>query len=81
MVASAEGFVVPVGVRLDGDGRLAGQVLEREGGSGVSGAKVELLPVPPVGSIALGRFLRLAKMGEEMTDRVRPVATAGSASE
>jgi len=79
-VSSEGGLQVTVGVRLGGDGRLAGRVLAREGG-GVEGAKVELLPWPPAGSATLGRFLRLAGLGEEMADRVRPVATAISGSD
>ena len=46
-----------VGVRLAGNGKLAGVVLERGSGLGVGGARVELLALPPIGSVFLGPFI------------------------
>jgi hypothetical protein len=66
------------GVRLSGDGRLSGRVLERESGAGVAGVEVELLPTPPVVGAAVGRALRLAALGDEVAGRVAPVARAVS---
>ncbi len=62
------------GVRLVGDGKLTGVVLDRETGVGVGGARVELLPMPPVGSAFLGRALQLARLGEDFVRRAKPVA-------
>ncbi|HVS19253.1 MAG TPA: hypothetical protein VMT18_11680, partial [Planctomycetota bacterium] len=61
-------------VRLTGEGRLSGRVLERESGEGVAGAEVELLPTPPIASEVIGRVLRLAALGEETAARVAVVA-------
>lgn len=83
--ASGSGLVdrlaVSAGVRLSGDGRLAGRVLDREGGAGVAGAKVELLPLPPAGSAVFARFLPLTGLGDELAERARPIATAVSAAD
>jgi protocatechuate 3,4-dioxygenase beta subunit len=62
------------GVRLAGDGRLSGRVLERESGEGIAGAEVELLPTPPVATEVIGRVLRLAAFGDEVAGRVAAVA-------
>ena len=62
------------GVRLAGDGKLTGVVLDRESGAGVAGARVELLPMPPVGSAFLGRALQLARLGDDFVRRARPAA-------
>jgi protocatechuate 3,4-dioxygenase beta subunit len=67
---------VPVGVRLSGPGRLEGRVVERASGLGVAGARVDLLPTPPVGTVFLGRMLRAAGLGDEMASRVKPIAVA-----
>ncbi len=65
-----------VGVRLPGPAKLDGHVIDRATGAGVPNVRVELLPVPPAGAVFLGRMLRVTGMGEEMSHRVRPIATA-----
>jgi Carboxypeptidase regulatory-like domain len=72
---------IATGVRLSGNGRLTGRVLDREGGAGVGGAKVELLPLPPAGSAIFARFLGLAGFDGEFSDRARAVATVVSAAD
>src|SRR5262245_61441213 len=49
----------PVGTRLPGDGKLDGRVVDRASGAGVAGARVELLPFPPVAATLVERILRL----------------------
>ena len=66
---------VQTGVRVRGDGRLSGRVLERETNRAVAGARVDLLPVPPAGQAVLGRMLRMFANGDDMWKRVQPVAT------
>lgn len=77
--ARAGEIPIPVGVRLDGPGRLTGRVLDRANGEGVIGARVDLLPLPPVGQELFGRILRLAKTGDAFASRVEPIATTGTA--
>lgn len=67
---------VAVGVRVSGDGNVAGRVLERETNLAVAGARVELLPVPPAGQAVLGRMLRMLGTGDELWKRVQPIAVA-----
>lgn len=62
------------GVRLAGEGRLSGRVVDRTTSEGVEGAEVQLLPAPPIASEVIGRVLRLASLGEETASRVAPVA-------
>ena len=69
---------VGVGVRLHGPGRLEGRVIVRSDGSGVPGARVELLPLPPVGADLIGRVLPLAGIDEAFHVRTRPAAVAES---
>lgn len=69
------------GVRLSGPGKLDGRVIERATSAGIGGARVELLPVPPAGAAFLGRMLRMSGMGDEMSQRVQPVAVAISAAD
>ncbi|MDF1798804.1 MAG: carboxypeptidase-like regulatory domain-containing protein [Planctomycetota bacterium] len=66
------------GVRLAGEGRLTGQVVAREGGSGVGGVRVDLYSFPPQGADFVGRMLRLAKTGADFEARAKPVATTES---
>lgn len=66
------------GVRLAGDGRLSGQVIAREGGSGVGGVRVDLYSFPPQGADFVGRMLRMAKTGKDFEARAKPVATTES---
>lgn len=85
LVGASEGGVragaIPVGVRLTGEGRLSGHVLDRTSGFGVGGVRVDLLPVPPVGAGFLGRMLRVAGMGDEMATRTKPIAVAQTAAD
>ncbi len=77
LAAGFEGTVrdeVMSGVRLSGHGKLTGVVLVRETGLGLAGARVELLPLPPIGAGFIGRMLRLARLGDGFTRRARPVA-------
>src|SRR5207302_2029235 len=67
---------VPVGVRLRGPGRLEGRVIERQSGAGVGGARVDLVAFPPAGAVFLGRMLRVAGLGDEISRRVLPIAVA-----
>lgn len=76
--AVGAGAAALASVRLGGQGRLEGRVLERAGGEPVAGARVDLLALPPAGVGVIGRLLRLSGMGEEMAERVRPVATTTS---
>ncbi len=46
-VEATGGLKVRLGVRLEGAGRLEGQVLDRDSGQGVGAAQVELLAWPP----------------------------------
>jgi hypothetical protein len=64
------------GVRLSGPGKLDGRVLERATSNGIGGVRVDLLPVPPAGAAFLGRMLRMSGMGDEMSQRILPVAVA-----
>lgn len=70
-----DGLVIPVGVRLAGDGKLSGRVLERGSGRAVGGARVDLWGIPPTGTEFLGRILDIAGFQEESVKRVDPVAT------
>lgn len=65
----------PTGVRLPGPAKLDGRVIERATGLGVGAVRVELLPVPPAGAVFLGRMLRMTGMGDEMSQRVKPIAS------
>lgn len=70
---------VRAGVRLHGPGILAGTVLERSvagPGVGVAGVSVYLIPVPPSTAGMLGRMLDLAGVGNNVSSRVSPIATA-----
>jgi protocatechuate 3,4-dioxygenase beta subunit len=69
---------VPVGVRLSGDGRLSGRVIDLESGMGVSGVRVDLLPVPPATANFFGRLLRMSSSMRSMAARVKPIAVAQS---
>ena len=71
----AELPVAAEGVRLAGEGRLTGRVVERTSGAGVGDVRVELVPLPPQGTEVLGRVLRLTGLGEDLADRAEPVAT------
>ncbi|TDJ68490.1 MAG: hypothetical protein E2O39_13200, partial [Planctomycetota bacterium] len=64
------------GVRLRGDGRLVGTVLDRGTGAGVPGLAVQLFALPPAGIGMLDRMLGLSGLGGTISERVRPVATA-----
>lgn len=77
-LATPSGFVIPVGVRLAGPGKLTGRVLDRTTGSPIADARVDLLPLPPGGAQVFGRMLRLANFGDEFSARMRPIATAAS---
>ncbi|MCC6407650.1 MAG: hypothetical protein IT453_10805, partial [Planctomycetes bacterium] len=59
-LATPSGMVIPVGVRLRGNGSLSGRVLDRAPGAPVADARVDLLPLPPGGVQVFGRMLRLA---------------------
>ncbi|MBK7874350.1 MAG: carboxypeptidase regulatory-like domain-containing protein [Planctomycetes bacterium] len=76
--AAARASSVPIGVRLSGPGRLDGRVIDRTTGLGVGGVRVDLLPTPPMATVFLGRMLRIAGMGGEMSSRVKPIAVAES---
>lgn len=64
----------PLGVRLAGAGRLEGRVVDRAGGAGVPGVRVDLTPLPPAATTLVERILRLMNLGSEIPERVRPVA-------
>src|SRR4029453_14576043 len=68
----------PVGVRLSGQGKLDGRVIERATNAPVAGVRVELVPVPPAGAAFLGRMLRMFGTQGELAQRVRPIAVAES---
>lgn len=78
IVLAEAGFAIPVGVRLRGDGRLEGRVVERASAAPVAGARVDLLVVPPAGRDLLGKIFRVAKFGEDVARRVEPAAVAAS---
>ena len=67
------------GVRLAGEGRLTGRVVERASGVGLGDVRVDLLPLPPQGTDLIGRVLRLANVGDEVAARALPVATTRTA--
>jgi protocatechuate 3,4-dioxygenase beta subunit len=69
---------VGVGVRLAGPGRLRGHVIVRTDGSGVPGARVELLPMPPIGADFFSRVLPLTGLDAGFMVRAEPVAVAES---
>jgi len=75
------GIDVRPGVRLAGPGRLAGRVVEREGGAGVGGLRVDLLPNTPVAIEFLRSMLSLARTAGGMEQRSLPVAVATSAAD
>ena len=62
------------GVRLAGTGRLAGRILERESGAGVGGVRVDLLPITPSATDALGTILRMARTSAGSEHSARAVA-------
>lgn len=64
------------GVRLRGPGRLVGRVLESGSRAGVSGARVELLALPPAGAAFFERALSLARLHPGIARRADPVAVA-----
>jgi protocatechuate 3,4-dioxygenase beta subunit len=78
LVTTGEGFAIPVGVRLGGTGRLTGRVVDRLAGSGVVGARIDLLTVPPTGAHFFERILGVAKFPESMRRALLPVATVAS---
>lgn len=65
-------------VRLSGPGLLRGVVLDREGGYPVPGVEVSLLPVPPVAADIAPEISRFLGVGDEFSERIRPIATAVS---
>ena len=69
---------VGVGVRLAGPGRLRGHVIVRANGDGVPGARVELLPMPPIGADFFSRVLPLTGLDAGFMVRTEPVAVAES---
>lgn len=77
-LATAGGFVIPVGVRLPGPGVLSGRVLDRASNRPVGDARVDLLPLPPGGVQVFGRMLRLANFGEEFSKRMQPIAVVAT---
>jgi hypothetical protein len=69
---------IPVGVRLGGEGQLAGRVVDLETGLGVPAVRIDLLPVPPATVSFFGRLLRMSSSMRSMATRVRPIAVAMS---
>lgn len=63
-----------LGVRVSGDGQLDGRVVQRSTGLGAAGVNVELYSFPPQGADLIQRVLRLAKMGDDIEKRARPLA-------
>ena len=63
-----------LGVRLAGEGKLEGRVIDRASGAGVAGVRVDLMPLPPAATTLVERILRLVNFGPEIPGRVRPVA-------
>ncbi len=72
---------VAPGVRLAGDGRLEGFVVERGSGAPVADVRLDLLPITPSATDFLGRILRLARTSERMDERARPVAVTHSGAD
>ena len=60
------------GVRLAGEGRLTGRVVERASVVGLGDVRVDLLPLPPQGTDLIGRVLRLANAVVDEHSRVQP---------
>ncbi len=77
--ARSEG--IAAGVRLRGPGILDGTIRDRASGSGVAGARVELLAVPPAGAAFVGRLLRLFAGSSDLSRSARPVAVAISGAD
>lgn len=69
------------GVRLPGDGKLSGRVLEVQSGAPVAGVRVELLALPPAAAEFAANLLRLGRASAELGERVLPVATAVSGAD
>ncbi|MDP6538678.1 MAG: carboxypeptidase-like regulatory domain-containing protein [Planctomycetota bacterium] len=69
---------VGVGVRLAGPGVLTGHVIDRADGHGIPGARVELLPMPPIGADFFSRVLPLTGLDPAFMGRADPVAVAES---
>ncbi|MEX1023587.1 MAG: carboxypeptidase-like regulatory domain-containing protein [Planctomycetota bacterium] len=80
-VMFVDGLPIPVGVRLRGDGRLAGRVLERASGRTVARARIDLWAVPPTGNELLGRILDLGGFSASARQRLLPVATEVSGAD
>lgn len=76
--ANARSAAVQVGVRLRGQGRLEGRIVERASAIPVPGVRVELVPVPPAGAAFLGRMLRMFGTQGVLAERVEPIAVAES---
>lgn len=75
---SVRSAAVEVGVRLRGQGRLEGRIVERESAVPVPGVRVELVPVPPAGAAFFGRMLRMFGTQGVLAERVEPIAVAES---
>lgn len=63
-----------VGVRLAGNGKLTGRVIDTETGVPVAGARLELLAVPPASANIFGRLMRMVSSTRSMAARTRPIA-------
>lgn len=72
------GIEIPVGVRLPGVGTLEGRALDRATGEPLAGVRVDLMPLPPAGAQGFGRLVHLANPGDDLEERVLPVAVTGT---
>lgn len=64
------------GVRVPGQGRLTGRVLDRATGAGAGEVRVSLYGFPPQGADMIERALRLGKTGSAFAARARALAVA-----
>ncbi len=65
-------------VRLAGDARIEGVVLDRESGAPIGGVGVELLPLPPSSTLFFSRMLEVFHPGSETERRTEAVAVTHS---
>ncbi len=69
------------GVRLAGNGKLAGRVVDVATGRGVGGVRVELLALPPAAAEFAANLLRLGRASTELGERILPLASTLSAAD